>query len=240
MDIDYRTMSSEMTVSGILRLESPLRVGAIGETPESVLRCGDHPIVKSSSIKGLLRSEFTRLESTTKGEEWNGISVDVHGYGKADLKWSDIIFGVSDLDSGTGKKFSLRGALRVSDVIFRENIAETRPHVRIDRSSRTAADGGLFSLESLCPGMVADFELRLQNFMLPDPLRILCFVVDEIGCGNLPIGGLSTIGHGRVHVDSYRVELRKTPSQILGIAPPTPASGESLQNCIDRVTTNTP
>lgn len=224
MNIDYSKTISEIDIEGQYVLDSALRIGGISADREDILRTGDGvPFLSSSSIKGVLRSEFNRMPQAKKEFECG-----IPGFGTVDLTWTDILFGFGSRELDNGNRLSVQGAIDISDAILEGSITELRTHVRIDRKSRSAEDGGLFNGRVISPGYQLQLAFRLKNILEATPIGILFFVLDELGKGNIPLGANSTIGFGQLRAIHYEVSIRNKPGQILGVENPFTSSGDDI------------
>lgn len=224
MKIDYSKTMSEIDIEAHYVLDSALRIGGTDADREDVLRTGDGvPFLSSSSIKGVLRSEFNRMPQAK-----NEIECDIPGFGTVDLTWTEVLFGFGSRDLDDERKLSVQGAMDISDAVLEGSTTELRTHVRIDRKSRSAEDGGLFDSRVVSPGLKLQLRFRLKNVLETTPVGILFFILDELGKGNIAIGANSTIGLGRLKATHYEVTVRNEAGQILGVAEPFTLSGDDL------------
>jgi len=224
MKIDYNKTNSVIDVKAQYTLDSALRIGGTDADREDILRTGDGvPFLSSSSIKGVVRSEFNRMPQAKEN-----IECDIPGFGTVGLTWTDILFGFGSRELDNGKRLSVQGAINTSDAVLEGSTTELRTHVRIDRKSRSAEDGGLFDSRVVSPGFKLELKFRLNNVVETTPIGILFFILDELGKGNISVGANSTIGLGRLSATHYEVTVRNKPGQILGVAEPFTLSGEDL------------
>ncbi len=225
MRVGYDRKDSLIAVEMNLEAVTAVRVGGTDPDRETVLRARQGtgsplPLVKGASIKGILRSEFSRLEQLALTPP----SFDI-GKGGVALKWSDVLFGTGGVKVGGESAVALRGAVRVADILFEDGRTEVRAHVTIDPKTRTYGKSGPFKQEVIQPSASATLELHITNIMEPHVLRLLFFVLDEIAQGHIGVGGRTTAGLGRFRCRTTTIKLYRTPEQLLGMAEPEVCQG---------------
>lgn len=231
MNIDYSKIENEMEIDMDFILDSGLRIGGTGPDRERILRVANTPLISNASIKGVLRSEFQRLENLKWGADWQGEKFHIAGHEPAFLKWSDVLFGVTDLSDSDEASYSVKGCVQVSDIILHNSTSETRPHAKIKAATRTVDN--YYSLESVVPNISAALNIRITNLTVREPLLLFALIIEEIGSGNIGIGAQTNTGLGRLASLAYRVRFYSSPAQILGLMEPKAASGDSLVDCIN-------
>lgn len=214
-------LKTEIVLKFGLEICSGLRIGGTDPDREEVLQVettsGSYPLIPRSSLKGVLRSEFERLEKLAL----KPVECEFkHGRNKK-LLWSEILFGFAKKED-EDTYFSLKGAVQVSDVLLEDTAVRTRNHVRIDRKRQTHAPGGLFSQQVVesedSKGIV---EVRIANIDQKEPLKVLFFILDEISTGHIGIGARSSAGLGAVRGTNRIAIIAKEDAQLLGIVEPS-------------------
>ncbi len=228
-NIDYSVLNSEIRVIMKFRLLSGLRVGGTDPENELILKItGERPLVKDSSFRGVLRSEVERVCPATRDIK---CKITEH---TCDLSWPEILFGVADLKQ-EGRSLSFRGAVTVSDILFANSQTEIRHHVTMDNKSRSVGSSGPFSQEVIPPDNEGEVEISIVNITEETPLKYLFFAIEEIGRGNVPIGGRSTIGLGRIEATEYQIRLWKRGAQFLSRERPLEWNDTSLLSILPRL-----
>jgi CRISPR/Cas system CSM-associated protein Csm3 (group 7 of RAMP superfamily) len=89
----------------------------------------------------------------------------------------------------------------------------------LDRVTQAAKDGGLHSFMELAPGNVFTASLRIVNPSFTD-LGLVAFWEKGIQSGLLRIGRLTSLGRGRLTIDSTKITIfTRNPEQFLGLVP---------------------
>jgi len=229
----HKILESRVIFSGTLVTKSNFRIGAAEETGISfsempILRTEIHdkegnrfviPYIPSSSLKGVLRSEFARLIGTPE----NNGEQEKHSFE------TNIIFGgkvITDKNNGedNGKRKDFAALLKIMDSFPLEYLVRTenKTSVLIKRESRTAKKGGLFNMEVVSPGTKFHFKAILDNISPESKaFKLLRFVINELACGHLTLGGGTSRGYGLFEIPDLKIIYYGTPRQLLGLSPPT-------------------
>ena len=142
-------------------------------------------LLPASSIKGALAHRTTFHYNSLKGysiEAKNGVSS------------LEAIFGsAKDSENKKGSK----GKILISDC-FKEQREETKTfdHVAIDRFTGGAIDGALFQEKTVAQQDEWEVEILLKKSVDGDKLKAFEKALIDITTGMLPLGGMTTKGHG--------------------------------------------
>jgi len=144
-------------------------------------------LIPASSIKGALAHRTTFHYNSLVGnsiEAKNGVSS------------LEAIFG-SAKDSKDETKQGSKGKLILSDC-FQENREETKTfdHVAIDRFTGGAIDGALFQEKTIAQKDMWEIEILLDKDVQGEELKAFEEALIDITTGMLPLGGMTTKGHG--------------------------------------------
>lgn len=138
-------------------------------------------IIPGTSMAGVLRARLERIANTLNP-----------GSGK---EWSGRLFGQGH-QSG-GKYTSSR--VWVDETIIDQPNEWVHTRVKIDRFTGGAAHGALFSQGLLLPSPKTKFtiKIRLENPQ-EDEVRMMLLLLKDLWTGDLPVGGESGVGRGRL------------------------------------------
>jgi len=149
------------------------------------------PVLPGASVAGVLRARALRIANTLAPHDAVGAK-----------KLVDELFGVGPEDAlpdAEGKK-----ANRASRLITHEALVEghtlVQTRIRVDRFTGGAMDNYLFNEAPIFGGETGKVALNLE---LRDPERyeigLLLLLLKDLWTGDLPVGGGSGIGRGRLH-----------------------------------------
>lgn len=97
---------------------------------------------------------------------------------------------------GSGSRES---ALIVSDLVFAQADAATRPRLRVDGATGTAAQGGKFDVSALPVGTTGSFQLTWRGTQgLHDAAKAIEEYLAAIHTGQITLGAQKSNGYGRV------------------------------------------
>jgi len=144
-------------------------------------------LIPASSIKGALAHRTTFHYNALVGnsiEEKNGVSS------------LEAIFG-SAKDSKDKTKQGSKGKLILSDC-FKGDRQETKTfdHVSIDRFTGGAIDGALFQEKTVAQKDLWEVDILLEKSVDGNELKAFEKTLTDITTGMLPLGGMTTKGHG--------------------------------------------
>jgi len=168
------------------------------------LRSGKHaPIISGTSLAGAVRARSLRIANTILGEEKAGEIVEsMFGKGtekKANSEAEDD--GTQDIMRGS------RVVIQESQIKGGSEFVVNR--VKIDRFTGGAFPSALFSEQPLFGGSNSEVVLRfiLRNPEMPE-IGLLLLVLKDLWTGDLPIGGESAVGRGRLKGKWAILDLR--------------------------------
>lgn len=144
-------------------------------------------LIPASSIKGALAHRVTFHYNSLVG---NTIEA------KNGLNSLEAIFG-SAKDSKDKTKQGSKGKLILSDC-FQKETKETKTfdHVSIDRFTGGAIDGALFQEKTIAQKDMWEIEILLDKNVQEEALKAFEKALIDITTGMLPLGGMTTKGHG--------------------------------------------
>jgi len=211
-----RQVATRLIVEFTLTLDSPAHLGggeAEGLTDMPLLRdrSGGGPLLAGASIAGALRS-YLRERELGFGREETASSL------------SSLLFGrVREDEDEEG----IQSPLIVEDSFGKTRKIEIRDGVRLDPSSRTAADQAKFDVELWRAGI--EFPVRMELCICElrdaDPqadlrralISALCGFID----GSITLGARKRRGYGRVTASGWRVrqyDMKKADGVIQWLA----------------------
>jgi len=182
------------------------------------------PYIPSTTLKGLIRSEYSRIINSLDEER------------VTENDWEEVVFGYVhkekyEMDKSKSIKLpynSFKGLIKLKDS-FPVNVEEIKNNVvtrdktsvRIDRKRRAAIKGMLYSMETVQPGASFDFLMILDNISTETlAFKILKFIIEELSRGRLPVGSRSSAGLGLFAIKNMRIYYYSEPTMILGFKEP--------------------
>lgn len=198
-----RQIVERIVVEGTLVLDTPAHFGA-GDDDGAVMSLlvdpldGESPLLTGASIAGALRSYLWSFE--------RGYGLRQSDKGSSGTSTAALLFGTSrDDDRGEGDQ----SRLIVDDALGKDGKIIYRDGVRLDESSRTAADKALYGIELWDAG--ARFPLRFELLMTEQDQEHRQRLVAGLGTalvglssGDITLGARKRRGYGRVHVEDSR------------------------------------
>lgn len=162
-----------------------------GKDPVSV------PVIPATSWGGILRHRALKIARTVASYERNPDS-------KAAFQFVEDLFGPSEIkenEEKSAKKLPVKASrisIEESEVKDAESLEITR--VAIDRFTGGAYEGALFTEQPLVGNKASEVELvlTLRN-PIPSEVGLLLLLLKDLWTGDLPIGGESGIGRGRLY-----------------------------------------
>lgn len=144
------------------------------------------PVIPGTSWAGVLRQRALKIARTVSN---NNVA--------ASQKFVDEMFGPSAIERGDKNVKASRVGIKESEITEVESLVVTR--VKIDRFTGGAFESALFSEQPA----VGKSETRLTlNLIVREPkaaeLGLLLLLLKDLWTGDLPIGGESGVGRGRL------------------------------------------
>lgn len=179
-----------------IRFDGPLLIGAPNTSasgPDVMhLKSGGQSVLPGTSVAGVLRNRALRIARVVR-----------NGMEDAD-RWVDGLFGPS-FQGTKGSGVPPRASrLRVSEnPITDERLRTTR--IAIDRFTQAPVDGALLEEEASYGGTVEKLRLEIRNPRKGEPGLLLLLIKDLLD-GDLPLGGTSSVGRGRVQGSAQIVD----------------------------------
>lgn len=152
---------------------------------------GRAPIVPGTSWAGVLRHRAFKIARTIWGKDNPRCAELVEG-----------MFGPSGVDPDDRNTPASRITIAESTIVHAASLVQTR--VKIDRFTGGAFEGALFTEQPLIGTPDSEIELHLTLRVLHDTepdqreLGLLLLLLKDLWTGDLPIGGESGIGRGRL------------------------------------------
>jgi CRISPR/Cas system CMR subunit Cmr4 (Cas7 group RAMP superfamily) len=183
-----RKIDARVVVEGRLILLSPAHFGNGDGSDETDLPLladevdPTRPLLTGASLAGALRAYLRRVSN-------NEASLDTALFG-----------GAHGDDEGE------QSPLIVDDALGQAAGVELRDGVKLDPTTRTAAEGALFNVETWAAGTT--FNLRLELALNGDSsarLRALAAALTGLSNGSITLGMRKQRGYGKVSVEQWRV-----------------------------------
>ncbi|MFN5748988.1 MAG: RAMP superfamily CRISPR-associated protein, partial [Pseudanabaena sp.] len=147
------------------------------------------PVISGTSLAGVLRHRSVRIINTLE----------------KDLQIVDDIFGTDISDNGNKEAKASRLIVHESEIKESSELVQSR--IAIDRFTGGAMHGALFDAQPVFSGVV-ELKLELRN-PKEHEIGLLLLLLKDLWTGDLPIGGESSIGRGRlqgIHADIFHQE----------------------------------
>jgi CRISPR/Cas system CSM-associated protein Csm3 (group 7 of RAMP superfamily) len=156
---------------------------------------GQSPVLPGTSLAGALRARARRILNTLTEMQQETTMVQ---------KMLDSVFG-SDMDLRPKQKYASRLVVHESTIEARNEDWLVQQRVGIDRFTGGAYDTALFSEAPLTSGEV-ELEMVLQGRPAGEGVTwdyqaevgVLLLLLKDLWTGDLPLGGTSSIGRGRL------------------------------------------
>lgn len=192
---------------------------------------GGVAVIPGTSWAGILRHRALKITRTLARDGSDN---------KAAISFVDELFGPSEIkeknsfDETADPVKASRISIEESEVRHEESLEITR--VAIDRFTGGAYEGALFTEQPLVGTKDSEVELiiTLRNPIDPE-LGLLLLLLKDLWTGDLPIGGESGIGRGRLkgreaslHVENRNWSIRENPDGSLQI----PSDANTLEGFV--------
>ncbi|MGL6131357.1 MAG: RAMP superfamily CRISPR-associated protein, partial [Fusobacteriaceae bacterium] len=174
-------------------LETPAMTGkdgVIGKDIDLITKLDKEglPYFSASAIKGILKEKVTLFSSALNTEFPIDKYFGIEGKVESSMRFSSLTVNK--------KKYSE----------YKEFLIFDRSGIRIDRRSRTTAEGSLFSYEFIREGLEFNGEIEIFDELKSDELKLLKASLERIDF----IGGLKSRGIGKVKVKIIETLQDKT------------------------------
>ena len=212
----FDTFYNIIKVAGELINETPLaiRTGtqAIGAIDNPIVRIKGVPYIPGSSLKGALRSEAERYARSI-GEKIcdiinpNGPDGELKLKEKLNEEYIPCI--ICRLFGGP----TIFSRIKFYDMFPLNGIYKTSliQRVSINRITEAQTPGRLFDVEFIEPGTRFDFRLEIENFKEEEQKEadILKFIVKHLIEGNISLGGMKSVGFGKIRLLKNTVNVKE-------------------------------
>lgn len=226
----FDKINSIIKLNGNLINETPLAIragrGEFGGLDNPIVRINGTPYIPASTLKGIFRSEAERYVRTILHNEFvcnilnpnaeNGELTRKREAEKSGLPYQPCIicrlFGGPTISSRTRflNAFPTGEKYRTA----------TMSRVTIHRVTGAQYPGRLFDVEFIEPGCSFDLSMEIENLELDDPeFNVLGYILNKLISEGLYIGGMRSIGYGRVKLLRDNISTKKitlSQGKILG------------------------
>jgi len=144
------------------------------------------PVIPGTSWAGILRHRALKIARTVSGDDQ-----------EASLAFVDGMFGPSVVERGEKNAKASRVSIREAEITDVDSLVVTR--VKIDRFTGGAFESALFSEQPAVGNSRTQvkLDLTLRNPQ-PEEIGLLLLLLKDLWTGDLPIGGESGVGRGRL------------------------------------------
>ena len=215
----FDTFDNLIRLTGKLVNETPIAIRAgniaIGPIENPIVRSNGVPYIPGSSLKGVLRSEAERYAKSV-GEKICDI-LNPKGE-NGELKWKKEKEERNEAYEPCIICKIFGGPTIFSRVRFFDCFPSDRKYstsliqrVSISRITEAQSPGRLFEVEFIEPGISFDFKLEIENFTDKDQIeeKILKFILNQLIAGNISIGGMKSVGFGRIKLLKETLSVKK-------------------------------
>jgi len=201
-------LTAEFNIDGTLLIRSGF--GESDSGPDTVHLHSRHknkdkpvPVIPGTSWAGVLRHRALKIARTVSSDKK-----------ELSQQFVDGIFGPSEIKQGNKDTKASRISIKESEI--RESTSLVMTRVKIDRFTGGAYEGALFSEQPAIgkpdtdgqPGTRLTLDLSLRNPSNAE-LGLLLLLLKDLWTGDLPIGGESGIGRGRLQGKSATLTFNK-------------------------------
>ncbi|WP_204103976.1 MULTISPECIES: RAMP superfamily CRISPR-associated protein [Spirulina sp. CCY15215] len=189
---DIQDKRDRLTLEAIFKLEGSLLIrsgqASVGRAPDVVHlksnRNGeDIPVISGTSLAGVLRHRAERILNTLRGSNNSNLTI------------LNNLFGDVDENQKTAK--ASRITVHEAEIKEAEDLVQTR--IAIDRFTGGAYHGALFDEQPIWgndkTSLTINLEVRKPS---NSEIGLLLLLLKDLWTGDLPIGGQSSIGRGRL------------------------------------------
>lgn len=164
-----------------------------GTVPDAVhLKSGDKPILSGTSITGVLRHRADRIVKTISNANSSAFVDEL--FGKVEEK----------------TKEASASRLIVHETVIENTTELVQTRIAIDRFTGGAYHGALFEEQPIFAKDTTTVKLKLELRNPKDgEIGLLLLLLKDLWTGNLPIGGESAIGRGRLQGIKAQAKIEK-------------------------------
>lgn len=157
------------------------------------------PVLSGTSLAGALRARARRIANT------------VHGEGQGEV-WTDRIFGNRNMDEQ--RKDLTASRLWVGETVIEDPLELVQTRLKIDRFTGGSYPNALFNEQAVWGQLEKETLVSVDLYLEPpwgdgknsEPeVGLLLLLLKDLWTGDLPLGGESSIGRGRLR--GIRAEL---------------------------------
>ncbi len=218
LQLDDKREYFEMTVcfaldgSMLIRSGSKLGVSDKGQPDTVHLRSNRQgknvPVVSGTSLAGVLRHRAVKICNTISNSNGKSFVEKIFGVDMEELK-------KRNKDNNTNEQpFASRLEVRETVINNTNDLVQTR--VKIDRFTGGAFEGALFDAAPVFANgeqQAVTLNLRLRNAESYE-IGLLLLLLKDLWTSDLPIGGESSIGRGRLNGKTACLRYRKNNSEF--------------------------
>ncbi|MEA5554337.1 RAMP superfamily CRISPR-associated protein [Anabaena cylindrica UHCC 0172] len=206
-----------ITINAKFTLASPLLIrsgqASSDKAPDAVhlksRRVGEEkpvPIISGTSLAGVLRHRAERIINTlTEGEKrllTKRIIDEIFGF----VEDKKDKLEVNTLDNN--KKKTRASRLIVHESVIKESNDLVQNRIAIDRFTGGALHGALFNEQPIFGSDKTELKLELElRQPKPHEIGLLLLLIKDLWTGDLPVGGTSSIGRGRLQGKTATITL---------------------------------
>lgn len=231
----FEKLEKRVILKGTIKALTPLRIGTGRATVEL-----EHPVIKDvlgtpyipgSSLKGRIRSEFERIakslgkpvcEAPLVGNMCGSRTKD-----EEELCAACKVFGTAGRLFARASKVTCRDAYPTSEV----RQTEIRESVAIERETKRAAPGRLFSVEAVPRGTTFDLEIIFEN---PEDEELKLFLAALKSVEDLGVGGHTSRGYGKVEIRIHKM-IERSARYYLGEEGEKIIEGKDLERIVGKL-----
>ncbi|NEP84089.1 MAG: hypothetical protein F6K39_41795 [Okeania sp. SIO3B3] len=195
-------LKADLTLSGSLLVRSGFtRQANEPDTVQLHLRQADRqsqqPVVPGSSFAGVLRHRALRIATTLLGDRAEALVNEMFGFGCADESMNQHN---TNGHGNNGQQPQIKSSrVHIADARVNHVNSFVQSRIQIDRFTGSAHEAKLFHEQPVfgTPDTVLTLDLTLRNPTTAE-IGLLLHTLKDLWLGDLPLGGQSSIGRGRV------------------------------------------
>ena len=170
------------------------------------LRNGKYqPVLSGTSLAGALRARALKIANTIYGKDSN-----------QGARWVDRIFGNRDLGNlpKSQRKALTASRLWVEETVIENALELVQTRVKIDRFTGGTFPAALFNEQPVWGKLREETQVTIELFLEPSPrpdqpiepeIGLLLLLLKDLWTGDLPLGGESGVGRGRLRGSEARL-----------------------------------